>query len=516
MIGWSSLGSRRFSSALSAHLSDLSPDTRDFMFAAVDLGSNSFRLHIGHHDGDTIRIVKSARDPIRLGAGLDEQSRLTPQAMRVATESLARFGSLLAGYELDAVRVVATNTLRIALNAAEFLPRAERAIGYPVEIISGEEEGRLIYFGVACSLGKPGERRLVLDIGGGSTEMAVGMGVELGVVESFSTGSVSHSRACFPDGRIDATNFEAAIVSARGYFEDAAPLYRAQVWDAAYGSSGTIRAISEAMAKNGMGNGGINLASLEAMRKRLIGFGHVDHIQLAGLKPERATVIAGGVAVLIGVMQEIGIREMQPVEAGLRMGVLWDLHLRATRRDRRDQSVRAFLQRLQVDAERADRTADIASTLYARLRPGNDAQARLLYWSGLLHEVGLAVSHSGYHKHGAYLIENADLSGFTRRDQRLMSLLILGHKGNLRKLERSVNDGDFVRALLALRLAVIFMHGRTTTSLLQVGLRMKNNRIELDLPRAWLAEHPTLSFWLGKEREYWKDIGIEFQLRYSD
>ncbi|MBK4734034.1 Ppx/GppA phosphatase family protein [Noviherbaspirillum pedocola] len=485
------------------------------MFAAVDLGSNSFRLHIGHHDGDTIRVVKSARDPIRLGAGLDAQMRLTPQAMRVAVESLARFRELLAGYDLDAVRVVATNTLRIAQNAAEFLPQAEEAIGYPVEIISGEEEGRLIYFGVACTMGTPDQRRLVLDIGGGSTEMVVGQGQDIRLVESFSTGSVAHSNAFFADGRIDAAIFDAAIVSARGYFEDAAPMYRNQTWDAAYGTSGTIRAIADAMAKNGIGDGSIRLDNLEALKKRLIRFGHAGKIQLAGLKPERAAVIAGGVAVLIGVMQEAGIAQLAPVEAGLRLGVLWDLHLRAIRRDRRDVSVRNFMQRMGVDTPRGQGTADIASSLFARMKPGSDALARLLYWSGLLHEVGQAVSHSGYHKHGAYMVENADLSGFTRREQRIVSQLVLAQKGNLRKLERGIADADFMRATLALRLAVIFMHGRSVGPLHQVGLRMKN-RIELDLPRAWLAEHPTLSFWLAREREYWKEIGNELQVRYSD
>jgi exopolyphosphatase/guanosine-5'-triphosphate,3'-diphosphate pyrophosphatase len=459
--------------------------------------------------------VKSARDPIRLGAGLDARGYLTPQAMRVATESLERFGTLLAGYELDAVRVVATNTLRIAVNAADFLPQAGEAIGHPVEIISGEEEGRLIYFGVACTIGAPGERRLVLDIGGGSTEMVVGEGQDIRVVESFSTGSVTHSNAFFADGRIDAAGFDAAIVSARGYFEDAAPTYRAQSWEAAYGTSGTIRAIADAMAKNGMGDGGIELEGLDALRKRLIRFGHVGKIQLAGLKPERAAVIAGGVAVLIGVMREAGIARLAPVEAGLRLGVLWDLHLRAIRRDRRDASVRGFVQRMGADEQRAQRTADIAGALFARLKPASDALARLLYWSGLLHEVGQAVSHSGYHKHGAYMIENADLSGFTRREQRLVSLLVLAQKGNLRKLDRMLADADFMRAVLALRLAVIFMHGRSVGPLQQAALRLKN-RVELDLPRAWLAEHPTLSFWLARERDYWKEIGIDFQVRYSD
>lgn len=484
------------------------------MFAAVDLGSNSFRLHVGHYDGTTIRIIKSAREPIRLGAGLDKNGMLTPQAMRVATESLARFATVLAAYQLDSVRVVATNTLRIAGNSADFLPLAEKAIGYPVEIISGEEEGRLIYLGVACALDNPGERRLVLDIGGGSTEVIVGKGLDILAVESFSTGTVRQSDGFFIDGRIDDANFDAAIISARGYFEDAVPLYKNHVWDMAYGSSGTLRSISEAIAKNGLGDGTLTLPSLNALRQRLIGFGHVDAIQLAGMKPDRAPVLVGGLAILIAVMQEMDISKMLPIEAGLRLGVMWDMQLRATRHDRREQSVRAFLQRFQADEARANRTADIASTLYARLKPGTDAYTRPLYWSGLLHEVGMAVSHSGFHKHGAYMIENADLSGFTNREQRLMSQLILGQKGNLKKLDRMLLDPDFVRAVLALRLAAVFMHARIEGSLQQVGLRVRN-RIELEFPRAWLDAHPTLAFWLQKERDYWKDVGTEFQVRHA-
>ena len=484
------------------------------MFAAVDLGSNSFRLHVGHYDGTTIRIIKSAREPIRLGAGLDKNGMLTPQAMRVATESLARFATVLAAYQLDSVRVVATNTLRIAGNSADFLPLAEKAIGYPVEIISGEEEGRLIYLGVACALDNPGERRLVLDIGGGSTEVIVGKGLDILAVESFSTGTVRQSDGFFIDGRIDDANFNAAIISARGYFEDAVPLYKNHVWDMAYGSSGTLRSISEAIAKNGLGDGTLTLPSLNALRQRLIGFGHVDAIQLAGMKPDRAPVLVGGLAILIAVMQEMDISKMLPIEAGLRLGVMWDMQLRATRHDRREQSVRAFMQRFQADEARANRTADIASTLYARLKPGTDAYTRPLYWSGLLHEVGMAVSHSGFHKHGAYMIENADLSGFTNREQRLMSQLILGQKGNLKKLDRMLLDPDFVRAVLALRLAAVFMHARIEGSLQQVGLRVRN-RIELEFPRAWLDAHPTLAFWLQKERDYWKDVGTEFQVRHA-
>ena len=482
------------------------------MFAAVDLGSNSFRLHIAQHDGDTIRVLRSARDPIRLGAGLDAQGNLTELAMQTAIDSLARFKVVLAGYTLIAVRAVATNTIRIAGNADVFLPMAEQALGYPIEIISGEEEGRLIYLGVASTVGNADERRLVLDIGGGSTELILGTGQDIRQVESFSVGTVRFSQEFFVDGRIDATSFDRAVLASRAVFEDAASQYRPEQWELAYGSSGTLRAIGDAVAKNGLGDSVLRLDSLQWLRQRLIAFGHVDRIILAGMKPDRAAVVVGGLSILIGVFLELGVDRMKPIEAGLRMGVLWDLHLRATKRDRREHSVRGFLQRFQADATRSDRVAAQAVHLAAMLKPGDDALVRQLYWSALLHEVGLAVSHSGYHKHGAYLVEHADLPGFTTREQRRMALLILAQKGNLRKIGDALQDPDFARAVLALRMAVLFSHARLTLDNSQVRLRMKKS-IELELTPQWVAEHPTAAFWMQKERAAWIDAGVDFAIK---
>ena len=482
------------------------------MFAAVDLGSNSFRLHIAQHDGQTMRVVKSAREPIRLGAGLDANGNLTEAAMQAAVECLGRFKTVLAAYPLSAVRVVATNTVRIAGNAAAFVPVAEKAIGYPIEIISGEEEGRLIYMGVASTVSTPGERRLVLDIGGGSTELILGAGQEIEQVESFSIGTVPVSRDFFIGGRIDAAAFDAAIVSTRSLFEDAAPLFRPERWSVAYGSSGTLRAIGDAIAKNGIGDGTLTSASLEALRRRLIGFGNVEKIVLTGMKPDRAAVIVGGLSILTGVMQELGIGAMLPIEAGLRMGVLWDLHLRATKRDRREQSVRGFMLRFQADATRAERVAEYAVRLCGMMKPGDEILTRHLYWSGLLHEVGLAVSHSGYHKHSAYLIGNADLPGFTTREQRTMATLILAQKGNLRKIGDALAEPEFARAVLALRLAVLFSHARLDPEGAHLRLKMKN-RIEMELGADWVARHPTVAFWMRKEQDCWHEAGIEFAVR---
>jgi exopolyphosphatase/guanosine-5'-triphosphate,3'-diphosphate pyrophosphatase len=484
------------------------------MFAAVDLGSNSFRMHIASHDGETIKVLKSARDPIRLAAGLDGRGNMTEAAMQAALECLTRFNVVLKSYPIDAVRVVATNTLRIAKNAAAFLPLAEKAIGYPIEIISGEEEGRLIYMGVASTLASSNERRLVLDIGGGSTELILGQGQEIERVESFSIGNVKQSLSFFPGGRIDAASFDAAILSARSYFEDAAPPYYPQYWSTAYGSSGTIRSIADAITKNGLGDGTLSRVSLEALKQRLIQFGHASRIDLLGMKPDRAAVMVGGLAILIGVMQELSFERMIPIEAGLRMGVLWDLQWRATKRDRREQSVRNFIQRFHVDEGRAKRVADVASLLYNQLKPADDTYTRYLYWSGLLHEVGLAVSQSGYHKHAAYLIANADLPGFTTREQRVMSNMILGQKGNLRKVNEALMDIDFAKAILALRLAVMFMHSRIEVNLDALRLRMKS-KIELEIRSGWFMHHPTVSFWMEKERECWSEVGIDFTIKIN-
>ncbi|SFF86405.1 exopolyphosphatase / guanosine-5'-triphosphate,3'-diphosphate pyrophosphatase [Duganella sp. CF458] len=481
------------------------------MYAAVDLGSNSFRLSIGQHDGGKIRVLNSMREPIRLAAGLDAAGNLTDEALQRALICLKNFRVALAAYQFDGVRVVATAILRQARNAADFLPQLEQAIGYPIEIISGEEEGRLIYMGVANALGQPNESRLVVDIGGGSTELILGRGLDIERVESFSVGSVKQSLSFFVGGRVDARSFEAAVLSARSHFEDGAPPYHPEYWKRAYGSSGTIRAIGEIIERNKLGEG-ITLAALNAVRKRFIEFGQVSKIDMPGLRPDRASTVIGGLAILIAVVQELGIEKLEPIDAGLRMGVMWDLHLRSTRRDRRDESVGEFLARFHIESERGVRVSAAATILFLQMKPASDALLRHLCWGAQLHEVGLVVSQTGYHKHSAYMIENADLPGFTTREQKLMGRLVLAQKGNLRKVSEHLTDSDFAKAVVALRLAIMFMHCRIEVDERAVRLRMKN-RIDLELKRDYVANHPTLSYWIEKEQEFWDEIGVDFGVR---
>jgi len=481
------------------------------MYAAVDLGSNSFRLHIGEAVAGQIHIVRTARDPIRLAAGLGPDGMLSVQAMDTAVRCLRDFSAILRQHRLDAVRVVATNTLRVARNADTLLPRLEQAIGYPVEIISGEEEGRLIYMGVARSVNLADERRLVIDIGGGSTEVIAGTGDAIGLVDSFSTGTHPQSAAYFPGGSIDAAAFDNAVVAARSRFEDAAAQYREVGWDSVYGSSGTIRAIADVIARNGLGDGAMSLGSLLALRDKLIALGHVDAFDLPGVKRERVIVMVGGLSILIGVMQELGVKTMHAINAGLRLGVLSDLELRANRRDRRDVAIQDCMRRFGVEEGRAARTATIAARLFDRLLPQDDTVKPQLLRASLLHEVGLAVSHTGAHKHAAYIVEHADLPGFTAREQRLMSTLVLAQKGNLRKVREALAVPDLARAVLALRLAAVFMHARVDADVDALRLRMKG-RIEIETPRGWLRQHPTVAAWFEKEAAAWSEVGVGFQV----
>ena len=482
------------------------------MFAAIDLGSNSFRLHIGEYVNGMMCVVKSAREPNRLAAGLDKNNTLSEESIQRGLDALKKLRRILETYPLSDVKVVATNTLRIASNAREFLQEAEKVLGYPVEVISGEEEGRLIYLGVANVLDKPDEKRLVIDIGGGSTELICGRGQEIERVESFGVGTVRQSLAFFQNGQIDEASFDAAILSARSQFEDAVDYYRDYGWTKVYGSSGTIRALAEILAINQIGDGRFTLDNLLLLKARMIEAGHLDLLKLDGIKTERASSILGGLTILIVLMKDFGIDVLQPIEAGLRMGIMWDIYLMSTQKDRREEAVRHMLGRYQVDEQKAVRVANYALAIYKQMGPEADTFLKLLYWSALLHEVGLFISPTNYHKHGAYLIENADMAGFTSREQRQMSRFVLGQKGNLQKLNGIMSNPDAIKAVLALRLAVMFQHARVNFKADKIKVKVKN-RIDVSIPKEWLDLYPTLLYWLERECDWWEDVDLTLTVR---
>lgn len=482
------------------------------MFAAIDLGSNSFRAHIGNVEDGAIKVFRSTRESNRMAAGVDENGMLTPEAVARGLASIHRIRSFLDPYPLAEVRAVATNTFRIAKNAQDFLVEAEKLLGYPIDVISGEEEGRLIYLGVANVLKVADEKRLVIDIGGGSTELIVGHGNDIKRVESFLVGTVHQSLGFFPEGRIDAASFDAALLFARSRFEDAADYYRQAGWTTVYGSSGTVRAMGEMLAVNEIGDGLFTLGNLKKLQTKMIEAGRLDGLRLEGIKSERVTSILGGLTILLVLMEQFGIDRIFPIEAGLRVGVIWDAYLKSNQTDRRDQTVRQMVDRFHIDGRRAQRVAEYALSVYALMRPETDQFRKLLYWSALLHEVGIFISPTGYHRHGSYLLEHADMAGFTTREQYQMSRLVLGQMGNLKKLEGFMVLRDLMKAVLALRLAVMFQHAKVDFRRDKLKVSV-DGQIEIVLPQAWLDQYGTLLFWLERESEFWKEAGIPLQLK---
>lgn len=486
------------------------------MFAAVDLGSNSFRLHIACVQQHRMHIVCSARIPVRLGAGLDEQGYLTPQAMQAGLQALGQLSGMLSRYPLDCVRVVGTQALRRARNAGEFLARAEKEMPYPIEIISGQEEGRLIYLGVAHGSQDHVARRLVIDIGGGSTEVVVGQCMRIEDVESLPIGTVPVNKGYFADGSITASAFADAVEASRRLFAPQSERFAANQWCRAYGSSGTIRAIQQLVVRNRLGAGPLTLQALRSLQAYLVSCGHVDHINLAGLKPDRMDMICGGVALLRGLMEALHIAELVPTPAGLRIGVLWDLHLHGKPFDHRDQSIAAFAQRFQASdrdgREAADLACSMAVSLFDALEPSQIKWLEKLDWAARLHAIGMGIGSRNHHKHGAYLIGSVKLDGLTDLDQQHVSGLVLSQKGSLKKLGSMIEDADFMRCVLALRLALLLLRAEAVSAVPMLRARMKKG-VRIRFEKAILQHYPALKAGLERERYWWRQAGMSYKVR---
>ena len=436
------------------------------LLAAVDLGSNSFRLEIGRFDHGQINRTEYLKETVRQGNGLDSDRNLTPEAMQRGWDCLARFGERLAGFKKNQVRAVATQTLREARNRADFLDKAHNILGFPIDVISGREEARLIYQGVAHMLPQSDERRLVVDIGGRSTEMILGTGLNALQVESYRVGSVAWSMKYFAEGQFTLRAFNTAEVAAKAVLEEAFNTYEAAAWDVAYGSSGTIGAVSDALAAGGWPAGLVTQDGLDWLLDRLVKAQSADRLKIDGMKEDRRAVIGGGVSVLRAVFELLGIVQMQAALGALRHGVLYDLIDREQgQTDLRSTSVARLATRFAVDTAQAERVSKLARQLFVMLdaqRPiaGSDRFLRKLQWAAQLHEIGSQISHTDYHKHGAYILDNADAPGFAQPELHRLSLLVLGHRGKLRKLDIDFEDRLFVQQLMCMRIAVILCHAR--------------------------------------------------------
>lgn len=481
--------------------------------AAVDLGSNSFRLEIGRVEGAHIEREGYWKETVRLAAGLDANGRLTDKAIAAACETLARMNERLRGMKAAHVRAVGTQTLRSALNADAFLSLAQKSLGYPIEVIAGREEARLVFEGCMHTLPPSDKRRLVVDIGGASTELIVGRGFAADHAESFKVGCVNTTLRFFEDGMIDRGSFKRAQVAAAALIEEAAQQFSCTHWDEAYGSSGTAGAISEILRAEGWSDGTITSEGLLRLRQAIIAAGDVRRLRLPALKAERQEVIAGGTAVLAAVFDVLGVTEMQTARGALRVGVLYDLLGRRESRDLRDATVERLQERFGVDHAQARRVRGIAQQALSRLIGDADADvAQQLGWAASLHEVGFSISHNDYHKHGAYLVQHADLAGFSTSDQERIALLILGQRGNLKKLAGALDTPDVLAKIVSLRLAVLLCHARRDVDLPALSLRLTRGAIELGLDAGWLSRHPLTEHLLQEEAVQWERAGRRFAL----
>ncbi len=481
------------------------------LLAAVDLGSNSFRLEIGRFEHGQIHRTEYLKETVRQGNGLDEARNLTPEAMQRGWDCLARFGERLAGFKKNQVRAVATQTLREARNRDAFLAPAHKVLGFPIDVISGREEARLIYQGVARLLPQSAERRLVVDIGGRSTELILGTQFDARSVESFRVGSVAWSMKYFAQGEFTRAAFERAEVAAKAVLDEALSVYRPDTWDVAYGSSGTIGAVADILLAGPSAPTAISRDGLAWLQDQLLAARTADRVRLDGLKEDRRAVVGGGLAVLLAVFDLLDIQEMQPAQGALRHGVLYDLLDREQGdTDLRSATVLRLATQFGADAAQSQRVGHVACLLLGQLADaGASAQElarhqRKLGWAAQLHEIGSRISHSDYHKHGAYILDNADAPGFAQPELHRLSLLVLGHRGKLRKLDADFEDLVFVQQLLCLRLAVILCHARRDPDLKGLSLRMSGHTFTLALRPEWAKAFPQSAHLLQEEQAAWQ------------
>jgi len=489
------------------------------VLAAVDLGSNSFHMVVARYTHGQLVIIDRLREMVRLAAGVEENGDIDKDVAARALACLERFGQRLREMKANSVRVVGTSALRLARHKKAFLVRAREALGHPIEIISGLEEARLIYSGVTHTMPALPGRRLVVDIGGGSTELIIGEGLAPSDLESLKLGCVGMSERFFADGRITAKRLHRARVAARLELEPMQAAFRKRGWEAAAGSSGTIRAIGEALKELDPTALSITPAGIELLLNHLTDAGSMRALTLKSLDEERRTVFPGGLVILAEIFAVLGVEEMRIADGAMREGLLYDMVGRFTEEDARERTARAMQQRYHVDLAQAERVEKTVLDFLEQTRETwklDDPLAELLLaWAARLHEIGLDVSHSGYHRHGAYLLENADMFGFPREEQRLLATLVCGHRRKLALagLEELVPpwDRNIFYLIVLLRLAVLVHRGRAATALPSIELDATPRTLVARFPTRWLKDHPLTVADLQREVDYLK--AHNFRLR---
>lgn len=469
------------------------------LYAAIDLGSNSFHMIIAREVHGQMQVVDKHKEMVRLRAGLDEEGKLTEKAFAQAIECLQRFGQLINNIPTQNVRAVGTNTLRNAKNSREFLKEARKALGHSIQIIAGQEEARLIYLGVAHGLPNNDEQRLVMDIGGGSTEYIIGKHFDHHHLTSTEMGCVSVTQSYFPHDIVNSINMQQAISACRQTLRPHRVKLKQLGWDIVFGASGTIKSIGQILEQNGWWNNGITLGGLYQLRDALILAGKAEALQLEGLKDDRRPVLSGGLAVLIATFEELGIKQMQVSANALREGLIFDTLGRLFSEDVREISVNAMQQWMRVDVQQANHVAQTALALYKQahnswqLRNSEYDYRKLLTWAAKLHECGIAISYKRYRHHSAYLIAQAEMAGFDQQEKQMLSIMLLNHRGKFIAEAYDLIDTERDKLLyltVLLRLAVRIHRGRDFEEIEPTLYIEDNNQIHLEFEDNWLEQHP--------------------------
>ncbi len=493
------------------------------LMAAIDIGSNSFHMVVARNVLGQLRIVDRLRETVRIASGLRGNGDLDAAARERALVCLARFGERIHSLSPHRVRALATNTVRQLRNPAAFLIPAETALGHGIEVVSGREEARLIYLGVAHGMPPTDARRLVIDIGGGSTEFIIGEGFQPLERESLQMGCIATTRRFFPDGKLSRKRWQAGQLELAQQFQQFTAAYNALGWQETIGSSGTAKAISEILSSPHLPAGTITADGLAAACERLLDFKHIDDIRLEGVSSDRRPVIAGGLLVMDTCFRELGLTQMRVCETAMREGVLYDMLGRAQQRDPRDAAIAALTTRYGVDAEHAQRVEDTVLALFDQIAGAWELEPddRLtLAWAARVHELGLAISHSQHQKHGAYVVANSDIDGFSRQEQAVLAALVRCQRRGINQNMLANLPGRMAQATLRnvvlLRLGILLHRSHDRAPLPPMRLNVDDNTIRLDLPAAWLASHALTHADLATEREELAVIGLDFSVGVLD
>jgi exopolyphosphatase / guanosine-5'-triphosphate,3'-diphosphate pyrophosphatase len=489
-------------------------------YAAVDVGSNSFHMIVASYIDERIQIIDRIKKMIRLASGLDNNDNLSDESIQRGIECLQEFGQRIREIPHVNVRAVGTNTLRQANNGRRFLQQANKALGHPIEVIAGREEARLIYLGVAHSVFDDTNKRLVIDIGGGSTELILGKGFDVYKMESFYVGCVNMTQRFFESGDINKKSMAKAILAVRQELEPIQAAYETISWDKTIGASGTIQAINSIVTEKGWSSNGITRKALDLLKNEVIDLGNTNRIDLPGLPDNRRPVFVGGLAVLCGIFEAFKIDQLQISDGALREGLLYDLIGRFHDQDIRDRTISELARRYNIDAEQSERVRKTALHLFGQLitqwQLDINIDQKFIEWAAYIHEIGLSIAHAQYHRHGAYLIANSDIAGFSREEQGKLALLVRCHRRKFPldelNLGSSEENNSLIKLCIILRLAILFNRSRLYASLPKIKLTTKKEKIILCFPEKWIEDNPLTKTDLDQEAGYFNTVGYNLEM----